>query len=380
MTARRRRPPGEGSVFEYRTRAGVSRFGIKFDLPSEGSRRQVALKVDASGRPWLSYEAAAVALREAVVKSGRGEWAEPSRQPTGAYLAEWLDGLRLAPSTIASYRKNIRLHVTPYIGAILLGSLTSARIAALYRQLETSGRADHRKGEALSARTVRYVATILCAALGEAVAAGLLARNPADPKRSKPPTAREAAAPEMHPWTAAQLAAFLVWSREHSQLHPAWHMLAMTGMRRGELIALRWRDLDLDAGTVSIRRSTGIVRVKGEGAKIIEGPTKTSRPRVIDLDPDTVTLLRGHRRERASMALPLGRDSALIFGDHEGRHRHPERFSRLFAETVARCAKALGEGAPPAIRLHDLRHTHATLMQTGRVASDASRDWIRRIA
>jgi integrase len=62
------------------------------------------------------------------------------------------------------------------------------------------------------------------------------------------------------------------------------------------------------------------------------------------------------------MALQLGRDSALIFGDHEGRHRHPERFSRLFAETLARCAKALGENAPPAIRLHDLRHTHATLM------------------
>jgi integrase len=363
MAARRRRPPGEGGVFEYRTKSGVVRFGIKFDLPSlDGRRRQVLRKMDVNGRPWLTYEAAAAALREALVATRRGEWIEPSKQPTGEYLETWLAGLRVAPSTLASYRKNVRLHMTPYIGALPLASLTPARIAALYRTLETSGRADHRQGEGLSARTVRYVATILRAALAEAVAAGMLARNPADPERAKPPTAKEARAPEMHPWSAAQLTAFLVWSAKGSQLHPAWWMLAMTGMRRGELLALRWRDLDLEAGTASVRRSVGVVRVKGQGATIAEGPTKSGRPRVIDLDPATITLLRAHRRERGAMALQLARDGAVVFGDHEGRHRHPERFSRMFSETLARCAKQLGDTAPPVIRLHDLRHTHATLM------------------
>lgn len=367
MTTRRRRPPGEGGVFEYRTKAGVARFGIKFDLPSpDGRRRQVLRKVDANGRPWLTYEDAADALREALVATRRGEWIEPSKQPTSEYLETWLSGLRVAPSTLASYRKNVRLHVTPYIGSLPLASLTSARIKALYRQLEISGRADHRKGEGLSARTVRYVATILRAALGEAVAAGMLARNPADPERAKPPTAKEARAPEMHPWDAAQLGAFLDWSRENSQLHAAWHVLAMTGMRRGELLALRWRDLDLGAATVSVRRSAGVVRVKGEGARIVEGPTKTAKPRVIDLDAATVALLRAHRRERGALALQLARDSALVFGDHEGRHRHPERFSRTFGETLARCTKVLGEAAPPRIRLHDLRHTHATILLRAR--------------
>jgi integrase len=362
MTARRRRPPGEGSVFEYQTQAGT-RYGIKFDVPSpDGRRRQVARKVDQSGRGWLTRDAAADALREAMVKSGRGEWVEPSKQQTGEYLGTWLDGLRLAPATVASYRKNVRLHVVPYIGAVPLASLTPARIAAMYRTLETSGRADHREGEGLSARTVRYIATILRAALGEAVAAGMIARNPADPQRAKPPTAKEAAAPEMHPWNAAQLATFLAWSAERSQLHSAWHMLAMTGMRRGELLALRWRDIDLDGRTASIRRSAGVVRVVGAGASIVEGSTKSGKPRVIDLDDATVGLLRAHRRERGSMSLAYARDGALVFADHEGRHRHPERFSRMFAETLARCAKALGETAPPVIRLHDLRHTHATLM------------------
>ena len=367
MTSRRRRPPGEGSVFEYRTRAGAVRFGIKFVVPMpDGRRRAVLRRVDAGRQPWLTYEVAADALREALVRVRREEWTEPSRQPAAEYLETWLDGLRLAPSTVASYRKNIRLHAVPYIGAVPLASLTPQRFAALYRQLEASGRADHRQGEGLSARTVRYVATILHAAFREAVEAGILARNPADMNRAKPPTARQAKAPEMHPWTAEQLAAFLSWSAGHSHLHAAWYVLAGTGMRRGELLALRWRDIDLEAGTMSIRRSAGVVRVAGQGASIAEGPTKSGSPRVIDLDEDLVTVLRAWRRERGALALQLARDGALVFGDHEGRHRHPERFSRTFAETLARCRRELGEDAVPAIRLHDLRHTHATLMLSRR--------------
>lgn len=363
MTTRRRRPRGEGSVFEYQTKAGVARFGIKFMVPlPDGRTRPVLRRVDGNRQPWLTYEAAADALREALVKVRRDEWAEPSRQPTGEYLETWLDGLQVEPSTIASYRKNVRLHIKPYIGSVPLASLTSQRLAALYRQLETSGRADHRQGEGLSPRTVRYVATILHAALGEAADSGLLPRNPADMKRAKAPTAKRAEAPEMHPWDDGQLAAFLGWSRENSQVHAAWYVLAMTGMRRGELLALRWRDLDLDAGTASIRRSAGVVRVAGEGATIKEGPTKTGKPRVIDLDEDTVSVLRAWRRERGALALQLARNTALVFGDHEGRHRHPERFSRLFAETVARCRRDLSEDTVPAVRLHDLRHTHATLL------------------
>ncbi len=366
MTARRRRPPGEGSVFEYRTRAGVTRFGIKFVVPlPDNGRRPVLRRVDPAGRPWFTYEAAADALRDAVVRVRKSEWSEPSRQPAGDYLLTWLDGLRLEPSTVASYRKNIRLHVVPYVGAVPLASLTPVRLAALYRQLETSGRADHRKGDGLSPRTVRYVATILHAALREAVDTGLLARNPAYMKKATPPTAKEATAPEMHPWNAAQLSVFLAWAAGHSQLHAAWYLLAMTGMRRGELLALRWRDIDLDAGTVSIRRSAGLVRIAGQPAVIREGPTKSCRPRVIDIDADTVAVLRSWKRDRGSMVLAYARDSALAFGDHEGLVRHPERFSRLFAETLARCVRELGDAAPPAIRLHDLRHTHATLLLRG---------------
>ena len=368
MTARprKRRSPGEGSIFEYQTKAGVTRYGIKFDAPSaDGRRRQVMRRRDANEQPWLTREAAVAALRDALVKAGKGEWIEPSKQPVAEWLETWLDGLRLAPGTMAGYRGKVRNHVVPYIGAMPLASLTSARLTALYRELEESGHRNHkgeRTGKPLSARTVRGVATMLGAALGAALddEVPLLTRNPA--VKAKPPTAKEADAPEMHPWTAEQLRRFLEWARDHSRMYPAWYVLAYTGMRRGELLALRWRDVDLDAATISIRRSVGIVRVKGQKGVLREGPTKSCKPRVVDLDPATVAVLRAWRRERGAMALQLARNDSVVFGNHEGQFRQPERFSHLFRETQERCARMLGEDAPSGIRLHDLRHTHATIL------------------
>jgi integrase len=359
--ARKRRSPGEGSVWPYRTKAGQLRYAIGYvRLMPDGTRKAVTRRTGPHGERWTTERDAKRALREVLVAVDKGELVDPSKQLVGAYLEEWLAGLRLAPSTVASYRKNVRLHIEPYIGTVPLASLTTARIDALYRQLERGGRADHKAGEGLSPRTVRYVHTILSAGLGAAVKHHRLTRNPA--ATASPPTAKQARAPEMHAWTAEQLAGFLGWSAGSSLHHAAWRLLAYTGMRRGEALALRWRDVNLDAGTVSVRRSAGVIRVKGEGAAIEEGDTKSGKPRVVDLDAATVAVLRAHRKQRGSMALQLARDDALVLGDQEGRHLHPERFTRTFGAEVARCRKALGDSAAPVIRLHDLRHTHATLL------------------
>lgn len=240
----------------------------------------------------------------------RGELTDPSKQPLAAYLATWLDGHPdIGPSTRASYAKNIRLHVVPYLGTVPLSALTSAQVSGLYRTLLTSGRKDSREGEGLSARTVRYIATILAAALKDAVNARpqLLAYNPADPVQAKPPAAKFARAPEMHPWNAAQLSAFLAWSRTTGHPHvPAWHVLAMTGMRRGEALGLIWGDVDLNAATLVVRRSAGMVKVKGVRAVTESGDTKTGRSRVIDLDPGTVAVLRAHKAARGALHLGPG--------------------------------------------------------------------------
>jgi integrase len=279
----------------------------------------------------------------------------------GAWFDQWLAGLRIADSTLASYKKNVRLHIKPHVGSELLTKLTSARLNALYRQLEKSGRQDHKAGGGLSARTVRYVHTIIKAALKDAVNQNLIIRNPAD--RAQPPSAKEAKAPEMRPWTAGQLSAFLTWSDEQGCIDAvAWRVLAFTGMRRGELLALRWRDLDADAARLSIRRSMGVIKTKGQGEQLVEGPTKTGRQRSVDLDPRTIDALRRYRLAKATLDLRLVRDDSLIFSDLNGGYLNPDRFSRRFTRSLTLARRKLSLDALPVIRVHDLRHTHASVL------------------
>lgn len=353
MTKPKRRQAGEGSISEYQTKAGP-RFLIKFGVSQpDGSRKQVLR------RGFTTRKAAATALREEIRKTERGEWVEPSKQRLDAYLEDWIAGQRLSSSTLASYRKNIRLHIAPHLGATPMSRLTGSAIDVWMRKLESSGRADGAGG--LSARTVRYVFTILRAALSDAVKHGRLATNPTD--RATPPSPSEARPPEMKAWTASELSRFLAWAESRDrELALAWRVLAVTGMRRGEVLSLRWRDIDFDRGTAEVRRSVGVVKTKGQGEVIEEGPTKTGRARKVDLDPSTVTALRSYRANRGGLALTLARDDALVFGTLDGSVRHPERFSRRFTEQVAQARRALGEDALPTIRLHDLRHTHASLL------------------
>ncbi|HYX93526.1 MAG TPA: site-specific integrase [Geodermatophilus sp.] len=167
----------------------------------------------------------------------------------------------------------------------------------------------------------------------------------------------------MHAWTAPELARFLRWAEGHdSDAAIGWRLLAYTGMRRGEALALRRRDVDLDAGRIAVRRSLGVVKTKGQGEELVEGATKTGQSRVVDLDAGTVAALRGYRAVRGSAALDVVRDTALVHCNLEDTPRHPEQFSRRFLGHVVQARKTLGEERLPVIRLHDLRHTHATLL------------------
>ncbi|MBD5832156.1 Arm DNA-binding domain-containing protein, partial [Janibacter melonis] len=151
MTAARRRQPGEGSISQYQTKAGP-RFLAKYSYAADDGTRKQALK-----RGFPTRKAAADYLRERVTSVQRGEHVAPNRVTVEEHFAAWLDGLRQQPSTVASYRKNVRLHVVPHIGALRLEQLTGTRLTKLYRHLETAGRADGQGG--LSPRTVRYVHT-----------------------------------------------------------------------------------------------------------------------------------------------------------------------------------------------------------------------------
>lgn len=354
MTRRKRRTAGEGGISPYQINAG-ERYLIKYQVPPAdgiGKPRPVLR------RGFTTRKAAAAELRRVLGDIEQGAYVEPTKLTFGPYLeTEYLPSLRLKPSTEASYRKNIRLHVIPHIGAVPLSALTGQRLTALYRKLETEGRADGTGG--LSARTVRYVHTIVRKALAEAVADGLLVRNPAE--QAKPPTTQQSKAPEMHCWTPAQLGAFLTWSEaDEDDMLAAWQLLSATGMRRGEALALRWSDLDLTRGTVAIRRTATLVKHYGQGETIEIGTPKNDRARVVDIDARTVSVLKAHRSTLAGLDLRLARDDGLVLPGRDGKVRHPERFSRTFGYRLARARKVLGEAAPPVIRLHDLRHGHAT--------------------
>jgi len=353
MTKPRRRQAGEGGISEYQTKAGP-RYLIKYGYTGQDGSKAVALK-----RGYPTRKAAGEALREQLGNLDRGTHVAPNKVTVGEHMATWLDGLRKEPSTVASYRKNVRLHVEPHIGALRLEQLTGTRLTKLYHQLEATGRADGKGG--LSARTVRYVHTIIHAGLGAAVRDGLLAINPAD--KADPPSAKAAASPEMHPWTVEELRAFLAQrAQADDELTIAWTLLASTGMRRGEALGLRWADVDVDGSRLSVRRSATVIKHKGAGEEIIVGPPKSGRPRTIDLDPGTLAALKAHKAAMGTLSLALAREDTYVLANLDGSVRHPERFSRKFVAAVIAARAALGEDVLSTIRLHDLRHTHATLL------------------
>ena len=283
----------------------------------------------------------------------RGSFVKPSRTKVADYLNEWIAGLPASgrrPSTIASYAANVRVNVLPTLGGVELQSLTALQLDALYSSLLARG---------LSMRSVRYVHTIIGKALADAERKGIVARNVA--RLATPPAASATRAPDMQFWTPAQLRAFLSGIEGHHH-YPILRLAAMTGMRRGELCGLRWGDVDLDAGTISVQKST--VAIAG---KVVAGDVKTKRSRrVLDIDAATTAALRRWRTTQLEQRMLMGAgwsDTGLVFTDPTGAGWKPDTVSQAFDRLVTPAKKATRaeiEARPPRIRFHDLRHTHAT--------------------
>jgi hypothetical protein len=180
---RSRRSPGTGSVISYHDARGHETYAAKYRVGD----RQIWK------RGFATKTAANRFLRDQLTKVDKGEWVQPAKTPFGEYADQWLAGMRIGPSTRASYAKNLRLHVKPKIGDVPLAKITPAILDALYRELETSGRADGRDG-GLSARTTRYVHTIIGRSLRDAVRQGLLIASPAE--RATPPRLRKPRLPK----------------------------------------------------------------------------------------------------------------------------------------------------------------------------------------
>lgn len=358
--SRRGRRAGKGSITKYATKAGTRwRYQLWVPIdpenPDEGERQ--------TGK--AGYATAADA-DDALTKAKRKlqeRLVFAQTVPTIAtYIDRWIDGLTLESSTLAGYRRLARNHVVPQLGKIDIDKVTSTRLARHYVDLRASGRRDGKNaGKPLSANTVSKVHVLLGAMFDAARSDGLILSNPAR-KTSvvKPPTGRQIKAqqPEMVTWTAGELAAFLAWDRDvyEDDLFPLWHVVAHTGLRRSEALALRWSDLDTKNGRLSVRRS--LDTTQRDTMKL----TKTGGSRVIDIDTDTASVVKAWRSDLSSLSLDLGRPDAYMFGNLSGGTRSPNEISRRWRTRVQRAREALGDKLPTTITLHGLRHTHATLL------------------
>ncbi|MFO7962274.1 MAG: tyrosine-type recombinase/integrase [Nitriliruptoraceae bacterium] len=345
----------KGSVSSYETKNG-RRWRIRFDRPpgfnadtGEVERRQT------TRRGFRTRREAEQALREALAAVDHQRHVEIRKDTLGAYLRGWVEGLAVRETTRAHYQQQIELRIIPLLGGLRLQDVTTEHLDGLYRHLERSGST---KGGPLAAKSVRHVHGTLHTALAAAVKRGHVTRNVA--AHATPPRAPRK---EMRVWSAEDLRAFVAHVRD-DRLAAMWQLLATTGLRRGEALGLQWRDVDLDAATVFVHRNLTVAN-----GRAMVNETKTAHGRrKIALDPATVTVLRRHRRHQLEEKLAADvawEEHDLVFCGFDGRPIHPKQPTRWFREHIH-------VAGLPAIRLHDVRHTYASIAQIRRVASDSA--------
>ena len=287
------------------------------------------------------------ALRKLQDDADKGTYVAPVKETFGEYLERWLPTIRttVRANTYESYRSAVVVHLIPHLGHLQLRQLNRGTFSALYAELSETGRADGRGG--LSPRSIRAVHVTAHKALKDAVKDNLFARNPAD-DANVPAKVRS----ETPSWTAEQVATFLASVRT-DRLYPAFLTLVTTGLRRSELLGLRWADVDLDGGSLRVRQ---VVSLDKYTPFLAEPKTARSR-RVVALDAGTVKALRTHRRrqfEEHVAAGPAWQQTDLVFAGADGAILHPQTLSGAFERAAKRA------GLPP-IGIHGLRHSHASL-------------------
>lgn len=287
------------------------------------------------------------ALAALVAQAEAGSLAK-TRATVGELLEEWFDQAKddFSPKTAREARGYIDRYLAPGLGDVKLGKLGAADIDRFYRRLRERG---GWKGRALSPATVRRAHGILHRALAQGVKWGWLGQNPAS--SATPPRVPVS---DINPPSPAELARVFAYAQEHEpDLATFVVIAAATGARRSELIALRWSDIDLDRGVVSISR--GIVLGRNG---LVEKDTKTHAARRVSLDATSMATLQAHREravERAGAAHAVLAKSAFVFSNEidSSVNWYPDSVSRAYQRVCRRVGLA-------DVRLHDLRHYVAT--------------------
>lgn len=326
-------------------KSGV-RWKVTIDLPADpvtGKRRQKRITA-------ATKKEAERLARETLHAIEHGGYTDRGDMLLAMYLEQWLEDFGRQAWELTTFDRNaqlVRRHIIPSIGHIKLDKLTAADVQRLYRSKLEGGRLDGKPG-GLSPRTVKYIHTMLHQALSHAMKYGLIVRNVADavdtPKQRKR---------DMRVWDESQIATFLEAASE-SRYFVAYALAIYTGLRKGELLGLRWSDIDLERGEIALRQA-----LKDNQGQLYFGQPKRHRSRrPIALSAEAVAMLKRHKIAQNQERLKVGEawaDLDLVFATELGAPIHPSNFARTYRAIVKRAGL-------PYIRPHDLRHSHATML------------------
>jgi integrase len=264
------------------------------------------------------------------------------KQTVAAWLEIWFIGKEnLRPTTARGYRAHLDKYLIPHLGGMPLERLRAAHISEMMRAIKADGVA--------GPITVRRIHATLRSALNAAVKQQRISVNPAV-HVELPETAKR----RVRPWEPEELGQFLDYAMR-DRLGALYELIAMTGLRRGEAIGLRWMDVELERGFLTVRQQ--IVQL-GHQTAIGRPKTSSGEDRRVDLDEATIGCLLGHQLTQAQERSAWGTgyvDQGLVFTRENGEHLHPEFVTRHF-QVLTRAAGLRD------VRLHDLRHGQASLM------------------
>ena len=287
-------------------------------------------------------------LKRAIEDSAKLDMSKVGQYTVGQWMDVWFENyakIKVRPSSHQTYRGYIENHIKPNIGSIPLNKLTSLELQKFYKKLLGNGRVERieskKQPKGLSAKTVRNINQIISSALNLAIEQKLLLTNPADACALPKLEHRE-----MKTLPVEQLASFLREAKE-SGVFEMYYIELATGLRRGELLGLKWSDIDLEHGNLRVQRQ--IVRIDGE---IVEAPLKTKNAyRTLPLSTDAVDVLKEQKKKCGN--------SPYVFPSPTGGPISPDSVLHMLHRVLKRAGL-------PKVRFHDLRHTFATLaLQNG---------------
>ncbi|MFC1964752.1 tyrosine-type recombinase/integrase [Chloroflexota bacterium] len=305
--------------------------------PANGRRKQQWISVKGTKKETEKK------LSELLHQIDSGVFTKPSKSTLASYLTQWLNDIRLsnlAQRTTEGYESIVRCHLIPSLGQLYLTQLKPGHLQRLYSNKSAGG---------FSNRTIHYIHVTIHKALQDAVRLGILARNVAD--AVKPPKVQRQ---EIRTMNEHDIHIFLEFAKS-TLYYAIFYTAIFTGMRRSELLALRWSDVDLILCQLSVTRALHQLH---DGSLVFRQPKTAKGRRLISLSPSTAIVLSEHREQqerlRQNLGLALSEDD-LVFCHTDGKPLLPNSVSHAWTKLANRTGLQ-------GIRLHDARHTHASLM------------------